>query len=204
MLRPATGWRGASKKSSAKPQGVRDMQASSDATEGLVQIVVITQEAATISLDQCLTRGHVRAPPIVPSSAGIEQMSRVGFYGRRARSKRVDADTQVRAACGLRADGPPQQMWDRWYQRIHAEDRARVDVELGRMLDPRHGVFKMRYRLVGWDGVERRIFDFGRMQFDAAGHPARLQGLMIDITPHRVMTGDDKVTAALAALIVGV
>src|SRR5215831_3853300 len=119
MLRPATGWRGASKKSSAKPQGVRDMEASSGIAEGLVQIAVIKQEAATISLDQCLARGHVRAPPIAPSSGGIEQMSRVGFYGRRARSKRVDADLQVRAACGLPADAPAQQIWDRWYQRIH-------------------------------------------------------------------------------------
>ena len=106
---------------------------------------------------------------------------KLGFYGRQAKSKRVDVDAQVKAACGVPADAPAQLVWDHWYDRIHPDDRALVDAQLARISDPRDGVFDMRYRLVGCDGIERYILDFGRMTFDGQ-QPVRLQGMMLDIT----------------------
>jgi transcriptional regulator with XRE-family HTH domain len=105
---------------------------------------------------------------------------RLGFYGRNAGSTAVvDADAHVKAACGLPESS--RFAWDRWYNRIHSDDRLRVTSELRRL--ETEGVFEMQYRLIGWDGVERCIIDRGHMVLDdSTGQPMRLQGMMIDIT----------------------
>jgi transcriptional regulator with XRE-family HTH domain len=123
---------------------------------------------------------------------------RLGFYGRPARGAVVEADAHVLAACGLPADAPTQQAWEFWLQRIHSDDHALVSAELARLDDPRDGVFNMRYRLVGLDGVERLVIDYGRMLFDAKGQPTRLKGIMLDITNMpRNRTTEDEIARVL-------
>jgi transcriptional regulator with XRE-family HTH domain len=104
----------------------------------------------------------------------------LGFYGRDASSKSIDADAQVRAMCGFPVEAPSRMIWEHWRDRIHPDDSAAVDLQLARLLDPRDGVFNMRYRLIGHDGIERTIIDRGHMIFD--GVASRLQGIMLDIT----------------------
>jgi transcriptional regulator with XRE-family HTH domain len=123
---------------------------------------------------------------------------RLGFYGRPARGAVVEADAHVLAACGLPADAPTEQAWELWLQRIHSDDHALVSAELARLEDPRDGVFNMRYRLVGVDGVERLVIDYGRMLFDAKGEPTRLRGIMLDITHmSRTDTTEDEIMRVL-------
>jgi len=60
------------------------------------------------------------------------------------------------------------------------------------------------YRLLGVDGIERCIIDYGRMVFDGAGEPVRLRGLMLDITNEpRSNKTDDKIRRILAAVCPG-
>jgi transcriptional regulator with XRE-family HTH domain len=126
---------------------------------------------------------------------------KLGFYGRRAHSKKVDVDAQIMAACGLPPDAPSHLAWERSYDRIHADNRARVDFELARCVNPRDGIFNMQYRLLGWDGVERCILDLGHMTFDEAGEPIRLQGMMLDITHEpRTSNASDRIATFLAAV----
>jgi transcriptional regulator with XRE-family HTH domain len=129
----------------------------------------------------------------------LVEPARLGFYGRPAHTTvAFEADAHTKAACGVPADAPNQLAWQCWYNRIHTDDHARVDAELARLNDPRDGVFNMQYRLLGVDGVERCIIDYGLMIFDSAGGPVRLRGLMLDITDEpRTQKTDDKVRRIL-------
>lgn len=145
------------------------------------------------------------APIGTPSegrASARRHIKRIGFYGRPAHSTAsFSADGNIKAACGVPTDAPNELAWRRWYDRIHPDDHARVDAELRRLDDPRDGVFLMQYRLLGVDGVERSIIDYGNMIFDSTGAPARLQGLMFDITDDpRNQKTDDAVKAILAAV----
>jgi len=126
--------------------------------------------------------------------------STLGFYGRAAHSHKVDVDAAIKAACGLAADAPGHLAWQRWYDRIHPENRSRADHELARVLDPQDGIFHMQYRFTGYDGIERTIIDLGRMTFNG-NQPVRLQGIMLDITHEpRSRTADDRIAAILATI----
>lgn len=141
-------------------------------------------------------RAEVRLGP-----AMIKPM-RLGFYGRSAHTTvAFEADAHTKAICGLSVDAPNEQAWQRWYNRIHTDDHARINLELARLNDPRDGVFNMQYRLLGLDGVDRCVIDYGCMIFDSAGEPVRLRGMMLDITdePRTKMT-DDRVSAIVAAI----
>lgn len=106
----------------------------------------------------------------------------VGFYGRdAARQGSFEADDGVKAACGLPATAPSHLSWgDDWLTRIHADDRPRVNHELIRL--QADGVFAMPYRLVGLDGIERYIVDYGRIIYADDGKPKRLKGMMLNLT----------------------
>jgi transcriptional regulator with XRE-family HTH domain len=124
----------------------------------------------------------------------------VGFYGRHGRDRTmVDVDMQVKAMCGVPAAAPL--IWEHWLDGIHADDRVRIIAELACLQDPRNGIFNARYRLIGRDGVERCIIDYGHMIFDATGEPMRLQGMMLDITQEpRIDSIDEKIECVLVAV----
>jgi transcriptional regulator with XRE-family HTH domain len=124
----------------------------------------------------------------------------LGFYGRPARSMLVEIDAQIKRACGLPRNAPAHLAWKSWMNGIHRDDRDRTLVELARLDDPRDGVFNLRYRLIGHDGFERHIIDYGRMIFDDSGQPVRLQGFLLDITQERrTQSTDDKIARILVA-----
>lgn len=124
----------------------------------------------------------------------------LGFYGRPARSTLVEIDAQIRRACGLPRNAPVHLAWQSWMNGIHPDDRDRTLSELARLDDPRDGVFNLRYRLIGHDGVERHIIDYGRMTFDDSSQPVRLQGFLFDITQERrSQSTEDKIARILLA-----
>lgn len=157
--------------------------------------------ASCLAVDKkwLLTGDEPRAPLV--ETPAIEPV-RLGFYSRPAHSTEIfEADAHTKAACGVPGDAPNQLAWQGWYNRIHSDDHARVDAELERLNDPRDGVCNMQYRLLGVDGVERCIIDYGCMIFDRAGKSTRLRGLMLDITDEpRTQKTDDKVRRILAAV----
>jgi DNA-binding XRE family transcriptional regulator len=127
--------------------------------------------------------------------------AKLGFYGRLVDSDVVDVDAQVKAACGLPSDAPPHLAWQTWFAGVHADDCPRVKAELTRLKDRRDGIFNTRYRLIGRDGVERQIVDYGRMIFDDGGRPVRLQGLLFDITSEpRTENTDHKIANILVTV----
>jgi transcriptional regulator with XRE-family HTH domain len=145
-----------------------------------------------------LSREHAR--PTANALLSIAPKT-LGFYGRPAHTTMAfEADAHTKAICGLPADAPNEQAWQRWYNRIHTDDHARVNAELARLNNPRDGVFNMQYRLLGLDGVERCVIDYGCMIFDSAGEPVRLRGLMLDITQERrSQSTEDKIARILLA-----
>ena len=158
--------------------------------------------ASCLAVDKrwLLAGGDEAREPSVETTA-IEPV-RLGFYGRPAHTTEIfEADAHTKALCGVPADAPNELAWQHWYRRLHSDDQARVDAELARLNNPRDGVFNMQYRLLGADGIERCIIDYGCMIFDSAGEPVRLRGLMLDITgePNSPKT-DDKVRRIVAAV----
>ncbi len=67
---------------------------------------------------------------------------------------------------------------------IHEEDRARVNEAVDRSLSTGED-YCVQFRAFGEDGVMRWFDSRGRVQRDAAGRPARVPGMVLDITARR-------------------
>ena len=76
-------------------------------------------------------------------------------------------------------DGDP----DTFERLIHPEDRPRVDETLARALET--GSYEMEFRAIRRDGALRWFAGCGRTYRDAAGQPARLIGINLDITARK-------------------
>ncbi len=103
----------------------------------------------------------------------------LGFFAWRPHSNQTVHDARVKAACGLPPDARTD--FNTWHERIHSDDVARVDAKIVRLLDPRHGLFKKRYRIIGWDGIERCVFDLAHAVFKN-GKATRVIGAKLDVT----------------------
>jgi transcriptional regulator with XRE-family HTH domain len=114
------------------------------------------------------------------------QPAAIGIYTWKPGSKAVHLDARAKALMGLSADAPVD--FDTWHDGVHPEDLPRVDAALARSLDPNHCIFSENYRFIGYDGIERHIFDFGRVKFDS-GQPVQGYGFMLDIT-NRIAPSD--------------
>jgi PAS domain S-box-containing protein len=69
-------------------------------------------------------------------------------------------------------------------QRIHPDDRERVEREVRRAVEER-GDYTGEYRVIPPDGTQRWIMARGRMHPDANGKSARMLGAAIDLTYQR-------------------
>jgi PAS domain S-box-containing protein len=71
---------------------------------------------------------------------------------------------------------------DVWVSRLHPEDRDRILMEAGRVLETGEP-FSLRYRLIAANGSVVAISDEGRVvAFDERGRPSEWQGIMLDVT----------------------
>ncbi len=73
---------------------------------------------------------------------------------------------------------------EQWLARLHPEDRERSDRELRVALAERRD-FRFEIRAVHQDGSVHWIVSNGRAYYDAAGQPARMLGVVRDITADR-------------------
>lgn len=73
--------------------------------------------------------------------------------------------------------------WKFWDQRIHPEDRPRVEAEFRAVIEGRKELYEAEYRLRHEDGNWRWVLDRGRVpERDAAGRATRMVGFLVEIT----------------------
>ena len=73
-----------------------------------------------------------------------------------------------------------------WHQAVHPDDVAWVDRAMMRALCNR-SEYEAEYRLIRLDGSVRWVFDRGYCQQNEQGAPARMLGIMLDITERKQM-----------------
>ncbi|GMU24603.1 MAG: hypothetical protein AMXMBFR13_46770 [Phycisphaerae bacterium] len=73
-----------------------------------------------------------------------------------------------------------------WYEHLHPDDRGRVMAELEHCRQTGEPL-RIEYRMIGRDGNLRWFRDEATFCRDDAGHPATMQGIMLDITDHKAV-----------------
>ena len=93
---------------------------------------------------------------------------------------------------GLFGFAPTERLdFDRILQRVHSDDRARLEQAQSRALaGVDGGRYQMEFRLTLPDGVTRWISSQSRVEFDAAGQPVLMRGASRDITARK--QGEDE------------
>lgn len=74
--------------------------------------------------------------------------------------------------------------YEAYTSRVHPDDRPEVTTAVTRCLTNRIPFFK-EFRVVSPDGTVRWIAGRGQFTFDAAGQPARMRGVVVDVTERR-------------------
>jgi PAS domain S-box-containing protein len=85
---------------------------------------------------------------------------------------------------GLAGDEACNDTGQRFFQRLHPDDRARLVQMLGE-LTPAASSYSTEYRVVRGDGSEAVLEEAGQATFDAAGNLERLVGVSTDITARK-------------------
>jgi len=72
-----------------------------------------------------------------------------------------------------------------WTQRVHEDDRSRVQAEMPALDDSSPRQFALEYRFRRADGSYADVFDRGFVMLDDQGLPARMIGTIMDVTERR-------------------
>jgi PAS domain S-box-containing protein len=83
-------------------------------------------------------------------------------------------------AFGYERDLAPS--YERWVERIHPEDRARVTAGFARAVETGDAAWSDEYRFATKAGSFRDVFDRAYVLHDADGRPIRMLGALMDIT----------------------
>ena len=75
---------------------------------------------------------------------------------------------------------------EEFYQAVHPEDRERLKAALARTIE-KNVPYEVEYRAVWPDGSVHHITSRAKLFHDDAGRPVRINGLIWDITEHRLM-----------------
>ncbi|MDB4996271.1 MAG: Sensor protein [Myxococcaceae bacterium] len=90
-------------------------------------------------------------------------------------------DRRCRVLWGLGPDAPVT--YDEWLERVHPDDRPRVDTAVARALQPEcGGELNGEYRTLECNGGEHWIHVRGKVSFDGNGRPQHFFGTMRDVT----------------------
>jgi PAS domain S-box-containing protein len=74
---------------------------------------------------------------------------------------------------------------ERWYDRIHPEDKDRVLAGIRKLLDKGGETWADEYRFRRADGSYAHVFDRACVVRDGSGKPLRMLGAMMDVTNHK-------------------
>ena len=98
---------------------------------------------------------------------------------------RLKWDDRVRTMWGLPSGAKVTHQV--WLDSIHPDDRDRVEAALARAYDPAgDGVYDVKYRVLGADGVERWVATRGEARF-GNGQPVSFLGVALDITDRKMV-----------------
>ncbi len=106
----------------------------------------------------------------------------IGHWYSDLPTQRMYWDTQCKAHYGLPPDA--EVTLDLFLGLAHPDDRARVQIEAERAIFG-HTSCDVDYRVVYPDGQIRWLKALGRGFYDPDGHPARFDGITVDITPQK-------------------
>jgi PAS domain S-box-containing protein len=82
-----------------------------------------------------------------------------------------------------------------WLDRIHADDRARMERSLEAFLEEGRRFWTQEYRFRRVDGTFAEVFDRAYAAHDAAGTPTRIVGAMVDLTERRKLQEEQRLLA---------
>ena len=88
--------------------------------------------------------------------------------------------------------GSTQQLYREWIERVHPEDRERVETQLQQTIDRQLPEFLCDYRIVWRDGQIRWIAALGKLHFQPQGNNPQLSGLVYDITEQQAALRERK------------
>ncbi|HEY3345060.1 MAG TPA: PAS domain-containing protein [Anaerolineaceae bacterium] len=108
--------------------------------------------------------------------------SGIGTWDWDLQSASFTFDRRAQEIFGFQMDDP--QTYERLQQAIHPEDRDRV-IERIRSAQLAQEVYEQEVRIVWPDGAVRWVFAKGQTFVDSAGRPARMLGVVIDMTQRR-------------------
>jgi len=80
--------------------------------------------------------------------------------------------------------GMPYRTYADWIDRVHPEDRSRVEALAQTAIDRRQD-YGCEYRIIWEDGSLHWVSAFGRFHYDAEGKPVRMVGMVQDITKRK-------------------
>lgn len=80
--------------------------------------------------------------------------------------------------------GSTQQLYREWIDRVHPDDRERVETQLQQTIHHQLPKFRCDYRIVWRDGQIRWITTLGKLHSEAQGNP-QMSGLAYDITDRK-------------------
>ncbi|MGC9457744.1 MAG: sensor domain-containing diguanylate cyclase [Halothiobacillaceae bacterium] len=72
-------------------------------------------------------------------------------------------------------------------QAVHPDDRERVGQAVNESLQPGGPVYDIEHRILRPDGTVRHVYQRGHVEFDPAGKPLRMVGVVLDITERRAL-----------------
>lgn len=109
---------------------------------------------------------------------GIEE----GLYDWRVQTGEVYVSDYLLRSQGL-PEGKNDHTFDKWFNRVHPEDKAKVRAALDRHLSGKTPLYEVEYRITHMDGSIRWGHARGRViERDGEGNPTRLVGVDRDIT----------------------
>ncbi|HYO67432.1 MAG TPA: PAS domain-containing protein, partial [Archangium sp.] len=116
----------------------------------------------------------------------------------------LEWDERVRTLFGVSREAPVD--YPLYLSRVHPEERARVDRGVQEALAPgSNGTFSMDYRVVPDEGAaERWVYTQGRVYRDAAGHPVRFLGTVLDISERKRTEEEQRRAAEFRERFIGI
>lgn len=108
-----------------------------------------------------------------------------GLWDWDVRTGVIDFTPRSRTLLGIAA-GEPADRLAAWEERIHPDDRHRVQAALQAHLDGKSPAFRAEHRLWPGEGSTRWVLARGKALRDAGGRAIRLVGTLTDVTERRL------------------
>lgn len=161
---------------------------------------VAARERARAAVRRAAAHVRQRDGQLVPVAARLQEVearyellcrgSGEGLWDWDLVTDRIRLSTAAWSMVGRVADTPD---WEaaRWLERVHPDDRSRLDIELFEHMDRQSPHLESAYRVRQEDGSWRWVRMRGLALRDANGRPVRLAGSLTDITEERTAGARD-------------